>query len=48
MDKALINTYIILMRVGLFEVDEDYAKLGAKDICTAQNQKLDVESSRKV
>eukprot|EP00253_Pinus_taeda_P027703 PITA_27703 len=45
-DQALIKTYIVLMRVGWFEIDEHYANLGPKDICTAQNQELAVEAAR--
>lgn len=46
LDKALINLYMVLMRVGFFEIDEHYANLGPKDICTAQNQELAVEAAR--
>ena len=46
MDKALINMYIGLMRLAFFEVDEYYANLGPKDVCSAQNQELVVEAAR--
>eukprot|EP01018_Ginkgo_biloba_P014421 Gb_10190 [translate_table: standard] len=37
-DGALIKLYIVLMRLGFFETNMDYASLGPKNVCTAENR----------
>eukprot|EP01018_Ginkgo_biloba_P014423 Gb_10188 [translate_table: standard] len=45
-DGALIKLYIVLMRLGFFETNSDYASLGPKNVCTAENRELAVEAAR--
>lgn len=48
-DQALVNNYIVLMRLGFFDGDPKklpYGSLGPADVCSAQNQELSVEAAR--
>ncbi|KAE9448438.1 hypothetical protein C3L33_19671, partial [Rhododendron williamsianum] len=48
-DQALIYNYIVLLRLGFFDVDPTtlpFGKLGPSDICTEDHQKLAVEAAK--
>ncbi|XXG76747.1 hypothetical protein AAC387_Pa08g1037 [Persea americana] len=45
-DKALINLYILLMRVGWFDGSPAYASLGKEDVCTKENMELAADAAR--
>ncbi|GLJ44838.1 hypothetical protein SUGI_0943260 [Cryptomeria japonica] len=48
-DQALVNNYVVLMRLGFFDGDplnQTYGKLGAKDVCTAEHQQLALDAAR--
>ncbi|KAJ4962234.1 hypothetical protein NE237_022173 [Protea cynaroides] len=48
-DQALINDYIVLMRLGFFDGDPTqlpFGKLGLSDICTDDHQKLALEAAK--
>ncbi|KAK9112104.1 hypothetical protein Scep_019623 [Stephania cephalantha] len=48
-DRALINNYVVLMRLGYFDGDPTqlpFGKLGPSDICTKDHQELAVEAAR--
>ena len=45
-EKALINLYILLMRVGWFDGSPAYASLGKDDVCTKENMELAADAAR--
>ncbi|ERM97495.1 hypothetical protein AMTR_s00125p00113140 [Amborella trichopoda] len=48
-DQALINNYIVLMRLGFFDGDPKqlpFGKLGPADVCTAPHQQLALEAAK--
>lgn len=48
-DKAISNNFAVLIRLGFFDGDpskQPYGKLGAKDVCTEENQELAREAAR--
>ncbi|GLJ09085.1 hypothetical protein SUGI_0101530 [Cryptomeria japonica] len=48
-DKALVNTFTTLMRLGWFDGDptkQPYGNLGPKDVCTAEHQELALDAAR--
>ncbi|KAF8406210.1 hypothetical protein HHK36_008295 [Tetracentron sinense] len=48
-DQALINNYIVLMRLGFFDGDPTqlpFGKLGPTDVCTDDHQKLALEAAK--
>ncbi|XP_068656838.1 probable beta-D-xylosidase 5 [Aristolochia californica] len=48
-DKALMNNYIVLMRLGFFDGDPKqlpYGNLGPQDVCTDEHQELALEAAR--
>ncbi|KAH9310561.1 hypothetical protein KI387_025596, partial [Taxus chinensis] len=48
-DQALVNNYVVLMRLGFFDGDpsyQAYGKLGPKDICTAEHQQLALDAAK--
>ncbi|XP_058081215.1 probable beta-D-xylosidase 5 [Magnolia sinica] len=47
-DQALINNYIVLMRLGFFDGDPTqlpYGKLGPTDVCTEDHQRLSLDAA---
>ncbi|KAK1351654.1 putative beta-D-xylosidase 6 [Heracleum sosnowskyi] len=48
-DKALLNLFLVQLRLGLFDGDPSkgpYGKLGPKDVCTAEHKTLALEAAR--
>ncbi|KAJ0980001.1 hypothetical protein J5N97_015475 [Dioscorea zingiberensis] len=45
-DKALINNYIVLLRLGWFDGHAMYNSLGAKDVCTKEHIDLATDAAR--
>ncbi|XP_006840294.3 beta-xylosidase/alpha-L-arabinofuranosidase 1 [Amborella trichopoda] len=45
-DKALVNLYVVLMRLGFFDGQPAYAKLGKDDVCSESNIELAAEAAR--
>lgn len=45
-DRALINNYIVLMRVGLFDGQPAYDSLNQNDICSADHVQLATDAAR--
>ncbi|OAY62547.1 Beta-xylosidase/alpha-L-arabinofuranosidase 2 [Ananas comosus] len=45
-DRALINNYIVLMRVGLFDGQPAYDSLNQNDICSAEHVELATDAAR--
>lgn len=45
-DKALINLYIVLMRLGFFDGNPAYESLGKDDVCTKENIELAADAAR--
>lgn len=46
LDNALINLYVVLMRLGYFDGSPAYEKLGKDDVCTKDNIELATEAAR--
>eukprot|EP01018_Ginkgo_biloba_P015514 Gb_39728 [translate_table: standard] len=48
-DQALVNNYVVLMRLGFFDGDpsqQAFGKLGPKDVCTDENQQLALDAAK--
>lgn len=45
-DKALINTYVVLMRLGWFDGHKVFDSLGAKDVCSKEHMDLATDAAR--
>ncbi|KAH7676325.1 Xylan 1,4-beta-xylosidase protein [Dioscorea alata] len=45
-DKALINTYVVLMRLGWFDGHKLFDSLGAKDVCSKEHIDLATDAAR--
>ncbi|ERN01971.1 hypothetical protein AMTR_s00045p00064880 [Amborella trichopoda] len=45
-DKALVNLYVVLMRLGFFDGQPAYTKLGKDDVCSESNIELAAEAAR--
>lgn len=45
-DNALINLYVVLMRLGYFDGSPAYSQLGPDDVCTKENIELAAEAAR--
>ncbi|KAI3953588.1 hypothetical protein MKW92_017876 [Papaver armeniacum] len=48
-DQALVNNYVVLMRLGFFNGDpskQPFGKLGPSDVCTQDHQNLALEAAK--
>lgn len=48
-DRALLNLFLVQLRLGLFDGDPrkgKYGKLGPRDVCTSEHKKLALEAAR--
>lgn len=45
-DKALINLYILLLRLGWFDGNPAFASLGKDDVCAKENIELAADAAR--
>lgn len=46
-DKALVNLYVVLMRLGIFDGSPGkYDNLGKKDVCSKQHTELAIDAAR--
>lgn len=48
-DQALVNNYVVLMRLGFFDGDpskQEFGNLGPSDVCTAEHQQLALDAAK--